>query len=251
MSKEDKDIAGIQSIEVGAAILFALAQIGRRATLNEIASATGMVPAKLHRYLASMMKSGLVVQPKKAGVYALGPGAIRIGLAALQQNDFCTIATQHLGEIRDALDVTCFGAVLGKQGPTIFAQEVAANNVAVFVRVGSVLPMENSSTGWAFGAFMSDSQYRAVCGIERARAPEATLKRHREVKKHGCARITDEYVRGISAISYPVFGLNNAIEGVITALGATGNFDNAVDGLISKKLREVASQIGRSLGANV
>lgn len=243
-----KDIAGIQSIEVGAQILFALARIGKPATLSQISAETGAVPAKLHRYLASMLKVGLVTQPKKSGVYSLGAGAIQIGLSAIQHNDFCTVMGQRLNDIRDALEVTCFAAVLGNQGPTVFAQALASNTVAVVVRVGSVLSLETSATGWAFGAYMSDSQYHALCKTQRINAPDHLKRRYSEIRKIGCACITDEYMRGISAIAYPVLGLSNTLQGVVTALGPTGDFDNSPRGRISGYLRETCKQVGLSLG---
>ena len=58
---------GVNAIEVGAVILFAIVRIGRPASLTEIGNATGIAPAKLHRYLHSLMEAGLVVQPRKAG----------------------------------------------------------------------------------------------------------------------------------------------------------------------------------------
>lgn len=245
---DQKQAAGVRSMEMGSKILFALARIGKPATLSEIAAETATAPAKLHRYLVSMLKSGLVAQPKKSGVYCLGAGAIQIGLSALQHNDFCSLMGPRLDGIRDALDVTCFAAVMGNMGPTVFAQAIASNTVAIFVRVGSVLPMDRSATGWTFGAYISERQYRALRGIDRDKQPPDVVDRYATVRRLGCSAITDEYVRGISAISYPVFGMNDTIEGAVTALGATGSFDNAIDGAISRHLREVCAEVSASLG---
>lgn len=250
MPKRNSEASRIQSIEVGAKILFALADIGRPATLTEIAAHTKTVPAKLHRYLASMSQSALVFQPKKAGLYALGAGAIQIGLSAIQQNDFCTVSAQHLKGIRDRLDVTCFSAVLGNHGPTVVEQALATNHVAIYIRVGSVLPIEASSTGWAFGAWLSDEQYRSICGYERRKASKSLRMRLAQVRRNGCAHIADEYVRGVSAVSVPVFERNEAICGVLTALGPTGFFDNSIRGPVATQLRSAADQIGRSLGVD-
>ena len=53
---------GIQSIEVGGALLHALAHEGRPMALKDLAAAAGMSAAKAHPYLVSFGKLGLIGQ---------------------------------------------------------------------------------------------------------------------------------------------------------------------------------------------
>ena len=64
---------GIQSIEVGGALLKALAHHGRALPLKDLAAEAGMVPAKAHPYLVSFGKLGLIEQDAASGRYGLGP----------------------------------------------------------------------------------------------------------------------------------------------------------------------------------
>ena len=75
---------GIQSIEVGGALLAALEAHGAPMMLRDLAAAAGMSPAKAHPYLVSFGKLGLVEQDPLTGRYKLGPFALRLGLTALQ-----------------------------------------------------------------------------------------------------------------------------------------------------------------------
>jgi DNA-binding IclR family transcriptional regulator len=50
---------GIQSIEVGARVLFALEQARGPLALSEVARRSGMQPGKVHRYLVSLVRVGV------------------------------------------------------------------------------------------------------------------------------------------------------------------------------------------------
>src|SRR5256885_14594976 len=55
----------VQAAETCLAVLKALATLGGRASLTAIAGAVEESPAKVHRYLASLMAEGLVEQDRK------------------------------------------------------------------------------------------------------------------------------------------------------------------------------------------
>jgi DNA-binding IclR family transcriptional regulator len=58
----DKERAGIQSVEVGFALLEALTRARGPQMLKDLASDAGMSAAKAHRYLVSFQRIGLVTQ---------------------------------------------------------------------------------------------------------------------------------------------------------------------------------------------
>ena len=53
---------GIKSIEIGARVLLALEQGRGPLTLTEVAKASDLHPAKVHRYLTSLVRTGLASQ---------------------------------------------------------------------------------------------------------------------------------------------------------------------------------------------
>ena len=75
-----KERAGIQSVEVGFALLDVLGQSAGPLMLRDLAAAAGMSAAKAHRYLVSFQRLQLVVQDAGTTRYDLGPAALKLGL---------------------------------------------------------------------------------------------------------------------------------------------------------------------------
>ncbi|MEA2665427.1 MAG: hypothetical protein QOI11_2371, partial [Candidatus Eremiobacteraeota bacterium] len=98
--------SGVQSVEVGASLLRALADADGPQSLGSLARAAGMSSAKAHRYLVSYVQAGLAIQSERSGAYDLGPLAVRVGLAALERFDVVRLAGERLGALRDEIDQT-------------------------------------------------------------------------------------------------------------------------------------------------
>ena len=248
----------MQSAEVGMAVLKGLARLGGRASLTALSAHVGESPAKVHRYLASLVEEALVVQDSGSQHYHLGAEAIQIGLAAMRQADPIRVAEPSLIRLREALEVTCFVAVMGNKGPTIVRFEEPGLPVTVNVRVGSVLSMLWSATGRAFLGFLDESRVRAMAEEELMAAP-AELRRQldaedplgvlrKDILAAQCAPVQDTYLRGISAVAAPVYDYTGRVCAVLTALGASGGFDPATDGPIAAAVRREAAAASALLG---
>lgn len=248
----------VQSAETGMAVLKGLAAIGGSASLTALAAQVGESPAKVHRYLASLMQEGMVEQDSTTQRYVLGPELIQIGLAAMRQAEPIRQSEPALVRLRESLEVTCFVAVMGNKGPTIMRFEEPGLPVTVNVRAGSVMSLLWSATGRVFLALLDEARVRRMADAELAAAPSelrALLPGsapidglRREVRATGCATVKDTYLRGISAVAAPVFDFTGRVCAVITALGATGGFDPAADGEIAGAVRREAHATSLKLG---
>lgn len=248
----------VQSAETGMAVLKGLARLGGRASLTALATHVGESPAKVHRYLASLMEAELVVQDAGSQHYHLGPEALLIGLAAMHQNDPIRMAEPALVRLCEQLDVTCFVAVMGNKGPTIVRIEEPGLPVTVNVRAGSVLSLVWSATGRVFLGWLDDARVRGIAEKEFATAPpelRAQLgaadplgRLRRDVRAAHCATVRDTNLKGISAVAAPLLDYTGHLCGVLTALGATGGFDASVDGPIATAVRREADEVSRRLG---
>ncbi|MDO5103499.1 MAG: IclR family transcriptional regulator [Lautropia sp.] len=148
---------GIQSIEVGGALLQALARRGTPMMLKDLAFEAGMPAAKAHPYLVSFGKLGLVEQDPLTGRYRLGPFALQMGLAALHALDPVKIAMQEVGRLADELQLSIAIAVWGNFGPTVIHLEEGNRPLHVNLRPGTVMtPLLLSATGRVFAAFMPE-----------------------------------------------------------------------------------------------
>ncbi|RAR51725.1 IclR family transcriptional regulator [Paraburkholderia unamae] len=248
----------VQSAQTGMAVLKGLARLGGRASLSGLAACVGESPAKVHRYLVSLIEEGLVAQDTATQQYLLGAEAMMIGVAAMRQADPVRIAEPALVRLREALEVTSFVAVMGNKGPTIIRFEEPGLPVTVNVRVGSVMSLLWSSTGRVFLGLLDDTRVLAQAEEELAHADaslRAQLNGHdpigalrRDVQAAHCASVRDTNLKGISAVSAPLFDHSGKLCAAITALGATGGFDAAPDGPIGRAVRREAEASSALLG---
>lgn len=248
----------VQAAETGMVVLKGLARLGGRASLTALAAHVDESPAKVHRYLMSLIAEGLVDQEVATQQYHLGLEALMVGVAAMRQADPLRISEPVLIRLRESLAVTCFIAVMGNKGPTIVRFEEPALPVTVNVRVGSVLSMLWSATGRAFLGALDEAPIQQMALAELAESPDdlrALLDRddpigglRRQVRAAGCATVKDTNLRGISAVSAPLYDHTGRPCAVLTALGATGGFDVSANGKIVAAVKKEAAAASAALG---
>lgn len=240
------------------AVLKTLAAMGGAASLTALSSRLKESPAKVHRYLASLIDAELVLQEEATSRYVLGPEAIAIGLAAMRQSDALTLAAGELATLAESHNLSCFVSVLGNHGPTIVRWVEPIQTVTVNVKVGSVMPVLWSATGRAFGAFSTGGSLDALIKTELA---EATPQQRRllpnrlavdalfeEIRVLRCAPMRDVLLNGVSAVAVPIFNADEKLAAVMTALGPSGSFDPTPGGSTSLVVRQAANSVSTRLG---
>lgn len=98
----------IQSIEIGFRILDYLRTELRLVPLKMIAANAGMSAANVHYYLVSFQAVGIVRREADTGCYALGPCALKLGLAAIERFDVFTAARLAMTELATTIGHTVF-----------------------------------------------------------------------------------------------------------------------------------------------
>jgi DNA-binding IclR family transcriptional regulator len=254
-----KERAGIQSVEVGFALLEVLSKATGPLMLRDLAAAAGMSAAKAHRYLVSFQRLQLVAQDTGSTRYDLGPAALKLGLAALSRLDAVKLARERIGLLMEQIGHTLALAVWGNHGPTIVHWEESPQAVTVNLRLGDVMPLLSSATGRCFAAYLSREAITPMLENEIVRARQqrrpdvpATLEEARamldEVRRRGAARVVDTLLPGIVGFCAPVFDSDGHIALGMIALGPLGSFDPEWEGAIDKPLRAAAIQLSRDLG---
>ena len=254
-----KERAGIQSVEVGFALLDVLSTAPGPLMLRDLAAAAGMSAAKAHRYLVSFQRLRLVVQDAGNTRYDLGPAALKLGLASLSRLDAVKLARGRIGALMEQIGHTLALAVWGNQGPTIVHWEEPPQAVRVNLRLGDVMPLLSSATGRCFAAYLSRDAIAPLLKEEIARAQKqrrsdvpSSMAAARvlldEVRQRGAARVKDTLLPGIVGFCAPVFDSNGHIALGILALGPLGSFDPEWDGAIDRPLRAAATQLSNDLG---
>ena len=251
---------GIQSIEVGLRVLQALTEQRRPLPLKDIGRLADMAPAKAHPYLVSFMQGGLVKQNPLTGHYELGPGALQLGLAALQQLDPLTEASQEAAQLAAASDLSIALAVWGQLGPTVVRLDEPRYPLHVNLRVGTVMSLFNTITGRVFAAYLPEKMVRSMLEDEHRRvvggtsasfdAPEVQALLG-EIRATGLERGVSMPQPGVNTLCAPVFDAAGHIALVMTMIGPQGVFDAEIDSAAGELLREHARRTSLRLGHSV
>ncbi len=251
LSKQDgKSKFGVQSVEIGLHVLEVLAQSYRPMMLRDLATKLRMPPAKVHRYLVSLIRAGVVEQHGAGGRYGLGPLALTVGLSALTQLDIMRITGDAIAELRDRIDHIVLLAIWGAAGPTVIRWEECRRPVAVNVRVGSILQTLDSATGRVFAAYLPRHVTAARIAEELgARTQDEVEKLLADVRERGMSRVRGHQLASVNALSAPVFDHSGHIVAAITALGPERIINVDWDGNIARELRNTTRQISARLGA--
>lgn len=250
---------GIQSIEVGGALLAALVDAGAPLPLRELAQRAGMSSAKAHPYLVSYGKLKLIEQDPITGHYGLGRFALQLGLVSLQLLSPLRIAIPAITTLGEAIGHTVALAVLGSNGPTIVYIHESRRPIHVNMRAGTVMSTINTATGRVFTAYLPprialhyiarELKDPAVTAQESAHTSKAVFDEMvAEVREHGMARAVGKPLPGINALSAPVFDSTGGIALAVTTLGPAGTFDPAWNGTLARDLRVCAEEISMRLG---
>ena len=254
--RKPREQQGIQSIEVGAQVLQALARATRPQMLRDLAAEARMPPAKAHRYLVSLARMGLVEQQPETGLYDLGSFALQLGLSALARLEPVTLAAPVLAGLREATGQTVALAVWANHGPTIVRWLGADTPVSASLRTGSVMPLTRSATGQAFLAFSPQETTAAwvkrelADNLRQGLTPTGRDEVEQlvgQIRRRGFAR-TSDFIPGISGMAAPVFDHSGALALALVVLGYSKPFEAAAES-ISAALRDTAGALSRRLGA--
>jgi DNA-binding IclR family transcriptional regulator len=256
-----KSQAGIQSVEVGFALLDALVQAPGAMMLRDLALAAGMSPAKAHRYLVSYQRLGLVTQDGENTRYDLGPSALKLGLASLERLDAVQLARSRMDDLMEKIGHTVAIAVWGNHGPVIVHWQEPARAVTVNLRLGDVMPLLGSATGRCFAAFASSAQVQPLLKQEMSQLGDTKTPRPgmphnekqvqillKETREQGLGRVVDTLLPGISGLAAPVWDATGRVCLCLVSLGSSADFDADVQGTVAKALKRCAEKLSVDLG---
>lgn len=220
-SPDEAQQKGIQSVEIGARVLRALAAGKGPMALSEVARGSAMHPAKVHRYLVSLVRAGLASQDALTGRYDLGPAARHLGVEALRRTDTESVVSARALRLRDDTGQTVDVAVWSDAGPVIVRWESGAHALPMVVRVGSVLPILDSALGLVFLAHLPRLQSRPALAAQQRRRETRTIGPDEQerilevVRSNGYASASNNMIYGLAAYAAPVFGADGTLAAAI------------------------------------
>jgi DNA-binding IclR family transcriptional regulator len=254
--KPNRSQQGIKSVEVGSRVLLALEQGKGPQNLSDVARRSGLHPAKAHRYLTSLTRTGLASQDASTGKYSLGPATRHLGIEALRQVDPVRTASSYSIRLRDETGHTSEVAVWSNTGPTLVVWDTGAHSLPIVVRVGSTLPLLDSAVGYVALAYLPESMTTPVLKDQQQlgstrKIPAAGIREiKQEVLENGYGSTRNRMIFGLAALAAPVFGATGQMEIALGLVLPVGMLSAGETRRLGKILRGTADQASEELGFN-
>ncbi len=260
-SKGDrKQQRGIQSVEVGARLLQAIAAARRPIGLTDLGAAAGLAPAQAFTYLVSLSRLELVKRDSFSGDYEPGPLALRLGLLRLEQTVAYRAAMPQALALAQAGGFSVAVCMPGPKGPTIVRYEHAGLPLHVNLHIGTVMSLQATATGRIFCAFASAeereimwaSQLGSDLSDQTLQVDQAAFEMQlAEVRTRGMERGINTPSPGISSLCAPVFNCDGQLCLALTIIGGSGLINVEWDGPVAAALDSTAKTISATLAANL
>ncbi|MCU4389103.1 IclR family transcriptional regulator [Acinetobacter courvalinii] len=225
---EEKLSGGVQSLEVGLAVLNALLEHNKPIILKELSSRLDMHPAKVHRYLVSLIRMNYAKQLED-GQYALGDQAWRLGLNCIQHTDVLQLVQHLIYELQNKIGCGIQISKWSPRGPLV-VQSIESNHpISIVTKVGSVMPLINSAAGRVFASYMPEAIIKPLMLAEWDKAAQnhypikpsnwdEFLALKQTTLQHGMAIAQGDLLVGINAVGLPIFNAHHSMEFCIVAL---------------------------------
>jgi DNA-binding IclR family transcriptional regulator len=247
---------GVQSVEVAGHLLKTLATLDGAQTLSALATAAGLSPAKVHRYLVSLIREGFIEQNAADGRYDFGGAARLIGRVAANRLDIVRIGTSLLSKLRDDLRETVFMGVWSARGPMVIEWFDIVRPVSVVIRPGSILPLHTSAFGLVCSAYLppavvapalkAETPQPNLRSVRLSKARQATL--FEEIRRDGFSVVRGDLIQGLDAIAVPVLDHRNELVACLAAVGSTGVLDISASGRVVRELKAAARRFAQLIG---
>ncbi|HEY8498264.1 MAG TPA: IclR family transcriptional regulator [Limnochordales bacterium] len=244
----------VQAVERAVRLLDVLARAD--AGVSELARATGLHKATVHRLLTTLRRAGLVELGPDGMRYRLGLRLLELGGRVLARLDLRDVARPYLLELRDATRLTVHMAVLDGTEVVYIEKLDSPANLRMASFVGTRSPAYSTSLGKAILAALPEAELEAVLARTRfeqrtartlasAQALRADLE---ATRARGYAVDDVENEEGIRCVGAPVYGHSGKVVASISVSGPIFSFTPDRVDEMGRHVVRAARAISRALG---
>ncbi|MBC7227503.1 MAG: IclR family transcriptional regulator [Thermoflexales bacterium] len=212
MNKEpDRDQYNVRAIERAIQILLSFDDSHPERGVTEIAQATGLHKATVHRIIMTLLQHGLLERTVEGEKFRLGVRMVDLGLRALRQMDLRRVARPYMQQLVDRFGETCDLGIFD-QGQVLTIEVIYGDHaLIVATRVGTHLPIHCTASGRIFLAFLPPEVVEPLINAPMKACTEKTITcadRLREeleaTRQRGYGIDDEEFEPGIRAVAVPV-----------------------------------------------
>jgi len=217
----------LDSVAVVAQILDELAAAQQPLGVTQLARQLKHSKARIHRYLTSLRRAGLVEQDAASERYRLGWKLFQLGEAAGQQFDLRRLAEGSLRRLRDLTGLTALLSVPVNGEALVIAAVESERNVCITVKPGNRPAAHCSAQGRVVLAFADEAvrsrQLRrrlAAFTPQSITAPDAVRERLAAIRERLYEDAPNEILTGINTLAAPILRDGDALVGMIGIVGS-------------------------------
>lgn len=227
-----KESEGVAVLDRACSILFAFGPDDAPLTLAELAARTGLYKSTLLRLAGSLIQHRLLLRLDD-GRYQLGPATFMLGALYQRSLKLGDILVPLMQELAQASGESVSFYVRDEAVRVCLHRVDSTHAVRFHVREGDVLPLETGSGGRALLAFGG-----------------AAGEPYERIREDFYCVSVGERDRETAGMSAPVFGVHDALRGVLTLAGPASRIDSAfIDGHLGT-LFDCAARATDALGGD-
>jgi DNA-binding IclR family transcriptional regulator len=218
-----------------------------------------LLPSDVHRILTALRASGYVEQDPETRKYRLGFALLRLGLTALERNEFRDKAQPVLTRLSRQIGTSVHLGVLDERElEVILIDHVETSAENIFKgHLGTAVQLHCTAMGKAILAnldrpTMAKALERSaiIRNTSRTITDITVLERQLErVHRQGYAVDRDECMEGACCIGSPLIDHSGTVVGAISASMPTSLFLTCDESWVSGRVKAAALTISSSLGA--
>ena len=255
----DSNRGGVDAVEVAGTILQAFLALPRPVRLKDLEGRTGIASAKLHRYLVSMIRCGLVRRQQGGSGYDFGLLTYRMGQAALHEHDLLSLLGPLLEQYASELTGPDMGHAVGigqwvGHGATIVHWFESNSPLTVRMKPGAMLDITGSATAKLLAAYLPRETTEPIVRKEledKGKLSDKEVSRiyaeYTAIRKRGIAHSLGARQSGLNALSAAVFDHDGSVVAALTMLGIGPHFDASPESKAAARLLRVSNAVSERL----
>jgi DNA-binding IclR family transcriptional regulator len=236
-------------------IIEEMAPMNEAVRVTDLARRLGMPRAKVYRYLQTLCNIGYVRQDPVTERYRLTLKLFHVGQAIADGTQLTSTAKPVMVQLRDKVGLTCTLSIPEGSGMRVVDIVRMDSPVQIVTKPGALLSFHASAQGKIALAFGDPALLSAQLAADHAPMangeafdPARLQAEITRASKTGWAGAPEETLRGVNALSAPIFDLENKFVATITIAGSLQNIPAEPSATMCAAVTQAARAISRDLG---
>ena len=244
---------GVQSVEIAARILACFTANEPVLGVTQIGERLGMPKSKVHRFLVSLQRVGLIRRDPMTDRYSLGLRLYELGQVAVGGLDVLTHAGDVARRLADETGQTASVAIWTNEGPVLSHVSRPPGRLGIGYAVGSVLSLHASAHGKVFLAFQPAEEEAIFGSLQQLTRhtitdPQVLQAQFERIRRDRIAVSRNESALGVFELSSPVFGITGRIVASLGVVGLSDAVPSQRERELGTVVRTTAADLSRELG---